>query len=155
MPPTHKWSESRRCLFYGVKSSIIHPSSLPQPKSEDLKGGGLWYEDHTGQHFSGGKWAPHTVHKVNLLPPKAWPLGPGSQKEAANFGPVYTAQLQDSPQLQPDPQADPWAHREARNSPPCNYLHFPLLLPLLPGPSEGKARASLATERLKLNLLGL
>lgn len=65
----------------------------------------------------------------------------------ADFGPVYTAHLQGSAHLQPDPRPTHELTLKPELLLPAKCTHFPLLLPLLARPSVGEHRAPLATER--------
>lgn len=138
MPPTSD-SESQGCLFMLRVSSIINPSSLPQPRSGVVKRGGLLI------------WRLHRAASLRgtmRADPTHSPQGksPGGGGQSLTFGPwfpggsrwlrsVYHLHCPSpgQPTAAAGPQRDPEARTGGRN-PPCDYWHtFPfscrLLLP--------------------------
>lgn len=140
-------SESERWLLLWGKSSTVNPSSLPQPRSGDSKEAAFWYEDYTGQHLSGRQrdQTPHTAHRASLYgalkPGVLVPRRKGLtlvQPTLLISGAAHSRNL-----TTPDRPKSP--HWSKKFSAPQLFTHFPFLLPLLPGPSQGELRAPLAT----------
>lgn len=112
MPPTSD-SESQGCLFMLCVSSIINPSSLPQPRSGVVKRGGLLiWRLHRAASLRGTMRSDPTHSPQGESPrgPQSLTFGPWFPGGSSWLGsPVYTAPLQDSPQLH-------WTPDTARSS---------------------------------------